>query len=202
MDTPFYFAPTQTAGCASVAQLRPPTRRVAARRRPAKGVLAAAIDWTFDLPRSLGSMQWRVNYLDTKQLLSQVGSASPNELSGELANAPGVPKSKGSIDIDYRYGPLSWDWQGIFLGSINFNNQNTSTSQDILSVAPWWLINSTISYNVSKQFTVRLIVDNVFDKEPPFPALAGAQANFTPATTLYFSGIMRRTYLLAANLHF
>jgi outer membrane cobalamin receptor len=166
-----------------------------------KGV-PMALDYAYDLPRALGSMEWRFNYLDTKRLLSQVGSASPNDLSGELANAPGVPKSKGSIDVDYLYGPFSWDWQAQFIGGINFNNQNTPTTQDYLSVAPWWLINSTISYNVSKQFTVRLIVDNVFDKLPPFPALAGAQANFTPATTLYFSGIIGRAYVLSANMHF
>jgi iron complex outermembrane receptor protein len=173
-----------------------------------KGV-PMALDYAYDLPRALGSMEWRFNYLDTKRLLSQVGSASPNDLSGELANAPGVPKSKGSIDMDYINGPLSWDWQAIFIGGINFNNMNITTpaagaqaTQNYPSLAPWWLINSTISYNVSKAFTVRLIVDNVFDKQPPFPALAGTQGNFSPATTLYFSGIIGRAYLLSANLHF
>jgi iron complex outermembrane receptor protein len=166
--------------------------------------LTAALDYTFDLPHALGSLQTRINYLDTKELLSQVGSASPNEISGELSagNAPGVPQTKGSIDVDYRYGPFSWDWQGEFVGAINFNNQNTATTQDIWGVGHWWLINSTVAFNVSKSFTVRLIVDNVFDKEPPFPAIAGTGGNFAPATSLYFSGIIGRTYLLAANLHF
>jgi outer membrane receptor protein involved in Fe transport len=164
--------------------------------------ITATIDYSFDLPRALGTLAVRANYLDTKELLSQVGSASPNELSGELANAPGVPKSKGTLDIDYHYGPLSWDWQGIFIGGINFNNMNTATTQDYLAVAPWWVINSTVSYNVNKSFTVRLIVDNVFDKQPPYPALAGVQANFSNPTTLYFSGILGRTYLVSANLHF
>jgi hypothetical protein len=49
---------------------------------------------------------------------------------------------------------------------------------------------------------VRLIVDNVFNKEPPFPALAGTGGNFLNATSLYFSGIIGRTYLLAASVHF
>jgi iron complex outermembrane receptor protein len=175
--------------------------------------LTAELDYTFDLPRALGSLQTRANYLDTKELLSQVGSASPNEISGEFGaqnSAPGVPQTKGTIDVDYRYGPFSWDWQGQFVGSINFNNMNIGTpnpanapaSQDIWGVGRWWLFNSTLAYNVSKQFTVRLIVDNVFDKQPPFPALAGTGGNFAPSTALYFSGIIGRTYLLAANLHF
>ena len=64
------------------------------------------------------------------------------------------------------------------------------------------MFNSTVSYRATKDFTVRLIVDNVFDKEPPFPGLAGVQANFTNATSLYFAGVIGRTYLLSANLRF
>jgi len=164
--------------------------------------LTSAVDYNFNLPQNLGNLDWRINYLDTKELLSQVGSASPNELSGELANAPGIPKTKGSIDAKYSKGPFSWDWQATFLGRINFNNQNTATTQDYFGVGSWWLINSTLAISPTKNFTARLIVDNVFNKEPPFPALAGAQANFTPATSLYFSGILGRTYLVSANYHF
>ncbi|MGC1523591.1 MAG: TonB-dependent receptor [Steroidobacteraceae bacterium] len=165
-------------------------------------VIQSSVDYSFNLPANLGGMDWRINYLDTKKLLSQVGSASPNELSGELANAPGIPKTKATFDAKYLKGPFSWDWQATFLGRINFNNQNTATTQDYFGVGSWWLINSTLAYSPTKNFTARLIVDNVFNKEPPFPALAGAQANFTPATTLYFSGIIGRTYVLAANYHF
>jgi iron complex outermembrane receptor protein len=164
--------------------------------------LTSSIDYSFNLPQNLGGLDWRINYLDTKELMSQVGSASPNDLSGELANAPGIPKTKGSIDVKYLKGPFSWDWQAQYLGRINFNNQNTATTQDYFGVGAWWLINSTLAYNPTKNFTVRLIVDNVFNKEPPFPALAGAQANFTPATTLYFSGIIGRAYVVSANYHF
>jgi hypothetical protein len=49
---------------------------------------------------------------------------------------------------------------------------------------------------------MRFIVDNVFDREPPFPAPATTSGNFANAKTLYFSGIIGRTYLLSANLHF
>jgi outer membrane receptor protein involved in Fe transport len=164
--------------------------------------ITAELDYLWELPAALGSLQLRTNYLDTKQLLSQVGSASANDLSGELANAPGIPKSKGTIDLDYHDGPIGWDWQGVFLGRINFNNQNTPTTQDYSSLAPWWVINTTLSYDVTKNFVARLIVDNVFDKQPPFPALAGVQANFTNSTTLYWSGIIGRTYQVSADLRF
>jgi hypothetical protein len=42
-----------------------------------------------------------------------------------------------------------------------------------------------------------------FDKQPPFPALAaGTGGNFASATSLYFPGIIGRTYLLSASYHF
>jgi iron complex outermembrane receptor protein len=167
--------------------------------------IQAALDYTFDLPRALGSLQGRLSYLETRQLVSQIGSASPNQYAGQLGIATGeagVPTNKGTVDLLYTNGPFSWDWQGIFVGSARFENNDTPTSKDILGVNPWWLINSTIGYDVSKTFKVRLIVDNVFDKQPPFPALAGTGGNFVNATSLYFSGIIGRTYLLSANLHF
>jgi iron complex outermembrane receptor protein len=167
--------------------------------------IQAALDYTFDLPRALGSVQGRLSYLETRQLVSQIGSASPNQYAGQLGIATGetgVPTSKGTVDLLYTKGPFSWDWQGIFVGSARFENNDTPTAKDFLGVNSWWLINSTIGYDVTKNFKVRLIVDNVFDKQPPFPALAGTGGNFVNATSLYFSGIIGRTYLLSANVHF
>ena len=166
--------------------------------------IQAALDYTAELPRALGTLEGRLSYLETRQLVSKIGSASPNQYAGQLGGTgeTGVPTSKGTVNLDYLKGPFSWDWQGIFVGSVNFNNLNTVTSQDILTVHSWWLINSTIGYDVTKNFKVRLIVDNVFNKEPPFPALSGTGGNFLNATSLYFSGIIGRTYLLSANLHF
>jgi iron complex outermembrane receptor protein len=166
--------------------------------------IQAALDYTMDLPQDLGALQGRMSYLETRQLVSQIGSASPNQYAGQLGGTgeTGVPTSKGTVDLMYLKGPFSWDWQGIFIGSSNFSNLNTQFSQDYLTVGRWWLINSTLGYDVSKNFKVRLIVDNVFDKEPPFPALAGTGGNFLNATSLYFSGIIGRTYQLSADLHF
>ena len=167
--------------------------------------IQAALGYGLDLPQDLGSVQGRVSFLETRQLVSQIGSASPNQYAGQLGTntgETGLPTNKGTVDLLYSKGPFSWDWQGIFVGSMNFNNLNTEFSQNYLTVGHWWLINSTVGYDVAKNFKVRLIVDNVFNKEPPFPALAGTGGNFLNATSLYFSGIIGRTYLLSADMHF
>jgi outer membrane receptor protein involved in Fe transport len=160
--------------------------------------IQAALDYTFDLPWSLGSMQTSAHYLDTSRLKSQVATAAPNDIAGQL----GYSKSKGSVDLLYANKGFSWDWQGIFIGPANFNNQNTTTSQDVLGVGSWWLINSTVGMKFTPAFQMRLIVDNVFNKQPPFPAIAGTGGNFASATTAYFSGILGRTLQLEADYKF
>lgn len=160
--------------------------------------IQAAIDYTFELPRALGSLETRVHYLDTQRLEQVIGTASPVSLAGNI----GTSKAKGSVDILYSNRGFLWDWQGIFVGPALFNNQNSSTQQNILGVGAWWLINTTVGYQVSKSFKVQLIVDNVFDKQPPYPALAGTGGNFVFATSQYFSGIIGRTFLLSGDVKF
>jgi len=166
--------------------------------------VSATLDYTAILPFNLGSLQTRANYLDTKTLVLQVGSAAPVNEAGELTayNSTGaVPKGRGTLSFNYMKGPFSWFWQGQYYSGMNFSNLNTAHQQNILRVNPWWLINSTISYDVTRTVNVNLIVNNVFNKEPPYPALAGTGGNFASAASLYFPGIIGRTYLLSFDVH-
>ena len=162
-----------------------------------KGI-QTGVDWSTPLPLDWGNVAGRISYLDTRQLVSVIGSAAPVIYNGQL----GTPTSKGSVDLLYSKDKFSWDWLGIFIGSSNFNNQNTAASQNILGVAPWWVINSTLGLDLDHNVKVRLIVDNVFDKQPPFPALVNSGGNFANATSQYFSGIIGRTFLLSAGVKF
>ena len=166
--------------------------------------VSATLDYTATLPFNLGSLQSRANYLDTKTLVLQVGSAAPVNEAGELTayNGSGAaPKSRGSLSFNYIKGPFSWFWQGQYYSGMNFSNLNAANQQSILLVNPWWLINSTVSYDVTPSVNVHLVVNNVFNKEPPYPALAGTGGNFASAASLYFPGIIGRTYLLAFDVH-
>jgi hypothetical protein len=101
--------------------------------------------YTFDLPWALGSLETSAHYLDTQRLRSQVATASPNELAGSLGGPdPGPAKSKGTLDILYTNQGFSWDWQGIFVGPMNLNNQLVTGDQNYMTVGHWWLINSTL----------------------------------------------------------
>jgi len=163
----------------------------------------ASLEQGFDLPAQLGSMKFRATYLDTKTLLLQVGSSAPINEAGALNATNAQPKGKAVLDLNYMEGPFQWYWQAEYISMMNFNNQNTPTSQNILSVPRWWLVNSTVSYDITRKLEARLIVDNVFNREPPYPALAaGTGGNFASATSLYFAGIIGRTYLLNVDYRF
>jgi iron complex outermembrane receptor protein len=165
--------------------------------------IQAALDYTFDLPWALGSLETSAHYLDTQRLKSQVATASPNELAGSLGGAnPGPAKSKGSIDMLYVNHGFSWDWQGIFIGAMNLDNALVTGDQNYMTVGHWWLINSTLAMKFTPQLQARFIVDNVFNKQPPFPALEGTGGNFANATSQYFSGIIGRALQLSVDYRF
>ncbi|MEO9055800.1 MAG: TonB-dependent receptor [Steroidobacteraceae bacterium] len=160
--------------------------------------IQAALDYTFELPWALGSLQASAHYLDTQRLKSQIATAAPLDISGQI----GYSKNKGNIDLLYANGGFSWDWQSIFIGPAQFSNQNTPTSLDVLGVGSWWLINSTIAMKFTPALQARMIIDNVFNKQPPFPAIAGTGGNFANATSVYFSGILGRSLQLEVDYKF
>ena len=159
-------------------------------------------DWSVRMPGRWGGLELRVNWLDTHKLLQKIGSASANSLVGELGTTFAAPHGKGVIDVNYRNGGFEWYWQGLYTGPFNFDNKDTATTKDIPGVSHWWLVNTTIGYEFTKSFETRLIINNVANKEPPFPALAGIGGNFASPTSVYWSGIIGRTYLLSAAYHF
>ena len=79
-------------------------------------VFKPALDYTFELPWSLGSLETSAHYLDTQRLKSQIATAAPHDISGQI----GYSKNKGSIDLLYANQGFSWDWQGIFIGPAQF----------------------------------------------------------------------------------
>lgn len=166
-------------------------------------------DWTFGLPRALGGIELRANWLNTRKLIRQVGTEDPSKLLGELATTTASPHDRGTLDINYRKGPFGWSWQGQYIGPFNFDNQDCvscgtppTTSKDVMGVSHWWLINTTIGYEVTRQFQTRLIVNNVFNREPPYPGVQGVGGNFDSPTSLYWAGVLGRSYLLSLSYRF
>jgi iron complex outermembrane recepter protein len=155
-----------------------------------------SLAYQMDLPHNIGHLSLMGNYLDTKTLKLQIGGSTPLNEAGQLGGSIIAPKERASFATNYSKGPFSWYWQTQYSAGMNFNNLNTATSQNILSVDHWWLFNTSVAYAWTGNFNMRLVVNNVFDRDPPAFALAGAAANFTASTSYYFAGIIGRTYEL------
>lgn len=162
------------------------------------------LQYRTELPWKLGAMEWTGNYLDTKTLKLKVGEAATQNEAGALNTTTNefAPKSRATISTTYLKGPFSWYWQGQYTSGMNFNNNFTATTQNPLSIHHWWLINSSVSYQVSGNLGLRLVVNNVFNKRPPYLAIAGVSGNFFSATSYYYPGIIGRTYLLEVRADF
>jgi outer membrane receptor protein involved in Fe transport len=171
--------------------------------------IVAGLDYSFDVPTfghrdpgSLGNVTLRANYLDTQRLTQQIGSVPLQKLDGQIGGTQNVIKSKGTLDLAYRKGGFGWSWQGRFFGPANFSNTNPTDYQDYMGVSHWWVLNSTLSYEFPHQVTARLIVDNVTNKLPPFPAIAGSGGNYTQSVSIYWQGVMGRYFTLGVDAHF
>jgi iron complex outermembrane receptor protein len=165
----------------------------------------ATIEFNYEttLPWNLGAMDWTGNYLDTKTLKTQIGAAPVQNLAGQLGTGPGistlVPKGRGTLSTTYRKGPFSWYWQGQYSSGMNLSNVAPPNTYNISRVHSWWLFNSSVAYQVTSHIGLRLIVDNVFNKRPPYAATDSVAGNFFAQTSFYFSGIIGRTYMLEAH---
>ncbi len=155
-------------------------------------------DYHFDLPAAMGDVSLRAAYLDTRKLTVQIGSVPVQETAGQI----GTNKGRGSLDLLYHKGKFGWNWQGLYTGNANFSNTNPANYQDYMTVHPWWVINSTLSYQLPHDVSARLIVDNVFNKLPPFPGIAGSGGNYATGVSQYFSGLMGRYLRLSLEAHF
>jgi hypothetical protein len=114
--------------------------------------IQSALDYTWNLRWSLGSLETSVHYLDTQRLKSQIATASPIELAVALGgNDPGPTKSKGSLDLLYANKGFSWDWQSIFIGAMNLDNAIVAGTRDHMTVDHWWLIDSTLGMKFTSQ---------------------------------------------------
>jgi outer membrane receptor protein involved in Fe transport len=136
----------------------------------------------------------QLNYFRLKQLVTRVGLGDVDNEAGEVGNS----RNQGTLNLSYRLGGFSMLLQGEYFGSGRWDVDETPGSRDIEGVGDWWLFNSSIGYDVSSHFGLRLAVDNLFDKSALFPV--PVESDKTVPT--YFSGIFGRNYQLSVSYRF
>lgn len=141
-----------------------------------------------------GSVGLSANYLYVDKLEQRVGTGDIDRTRGEIGN----PEHSGTIDLSYDGATLSTLVQAQYIGKSRYDVDAAENARNIKGVNAWWLFNATLGVQVNERFGLKFIVDNVFDRNPPFPAPAGS----IKGTPTYFSGIMGRYSRVSATARF
>jgi iron complex outermembrane recepter protein len=165
--------------------------------------ITSELDWSFDVPFArtaggLGVVDARLNYFFENKLNQAVGAEDVTVLAGSLGNS----RHRATLDLDWHRSALYALWQTRFTGHAVWDNSLPSTNTQQQGVGNWWIQNFTVGYNVEKNLKVQLVVDNVFNKQAPFPLPASppnSTLNIPNAIETYYSGILGRYFIASVN---
>ncbi|SKB31853.1 TonB-dependent receptor domain-containing protein [Sphingopyxis flava] len=159
-----------------------------------KGYLAA-LDYRIPVGSRAHSVGFNVSYQYIDELSTRADAASQRvRLDGMI----GYAKHQALVTVDYRAVDLGMFAQLSYIGKARINPQAApSFYPDGLDRVPAIaLVNLGASLRVGDRFALRLALDNVFDRQPPYPYPA------TGGSTTYFSGLLGRYARLGASANF
>lgn len=150
--------------------------------------LQAKVNYEFDLADlgvgDYGSFDFgfNLNYIDKLKQSSSGQKADEDDDRGEV----GSSKWTWQLNTRYQYGPAALLVQTNYISSAKFNNDFTNETRDVLEVAPYYLFNATVSYDLTDDVTARFIVNNVLDRQPPSGAITGGGVGVYDQLGRYF----------------
>jgi len=160
--------------------------------------ITTEFDYSFNLPADAGAMDLRINHFFMNRLNQQVGVADVEMFAGSIGNS----KQRAVLNLGWTKGPYSVLWQTMFVGRAVWDNSLSPTNTELQGVGAFWVQNVTLDYDVTSHVQVQLVVDNVFNRQAPFP-LPAAPPNSTlgipNGIETYFSGILGRYFVLSAS---
>lgn len=156
--------------------------------------VTSELDYSTDLPAGLGALDLTLNYFFENHLDQAVGEEDVVTLPGSIGNS----KHRATLDLTWTKDKLLVLWQTRFIGHAIWDNSLPSTNTQIQGVPNWWLNNVTLGYNPTSHLKFQLVIDNVFNKEAPFPLPAAPQDStlaIPNAIETYYSGILGRYFI-------
>lgn len=145
------------------------------------------------VPGSFGTLTLHTDYYFQNRGALYIGDSDSMSIGGTIANS----KHQATIDTAWRKGALHADWNVVFVGRAIVDNGLPADYASTEHIGAWWLNNISVAYEFGRHLKAQLNVDNVFDREPPYP-LPVVPPNFTGGgERRYFSGILGRYFILS-----
>ena len=144
--------------------------------------IQTVISYATELGR-FGSLDLGLNHLYTDEHIETPGSGNARQLDGE------VGESTHRVNLTATWYNEKWTWfnQIRWIDAAVFDNTDTEFTRDVSGVGDWTTVDSTLVYAFRDNMDVRLTIENLFDDDAPYPAVAG-----TGGITTYFPGIRGR----------
>ena len=86
-------------------------------------------------------------------------------LFGDICNIEPLPKWKHVANLTLGYGPVSFDTRWRFIGRVHGDADMDGILRDHIKAFSYF--DETVSFDITKDYTFRLSVQNAFDKKPP-----------------------------------
>ena len=125
-----------------------------------------ALSTQFDLPGALpGSVSMQLNYFYLDRLRSSITGADSRDQAGEVD----FSRNKATLMTSYEDGPFSLGFDVTYVGKAVFDRTAAANTYDQPRVGSWVGVDSHIAYTFNDKWTVRLIAENLFNRQAPWP---------------------------------
>ncbi len=162
--------------------------------------LSASASYVLPAPYlgATGNLSFSGNYLYTDKLQYRVGTGdltiAANSLASPASSNPGS-RHQATVNFNYDSDSVGFQFQARYFGSAVVNANDTPTTRNIPGVPEVVFLNTSLSYTVNRQYTLRLMVDNILNQGSPYPAVASD-------TAIYYAGILGRYYRVSVRAKF
>src|SRR3546814_16604886 len=89
----------------------------------------------------------------------------------EAAGTVSLPRWRVQTNVGATLGDIDLDVQLLWRDKTKFSLIQTIEDTPINEVGAYTLVNGTIGFNVADRFRLQFIVNNLFDREMPYPAI-------------------------------
>lgn len=138
------------------------------------------------------SIGLRGSYQYIDKLERQVGTGDLSTFRGGI----GYSKHQATVGVNYENNGFGAFTQFQYIGKAVVDPDAEPTAYEFFERKAVTYMDAGISFTTDEDFTFRFIVENVFDRAPPYPSPAGG------GVVTYFDGVMGRYFKVAATFGF
>lgn len=154
--------------------------------------LQSAVSYATGLGR-FGDLNLTLNHLYTEDQLETPGSGNTVRLDGQI----GRSRHRVTASATWSLGDWTVFNQFRWLDAAVFDNSDDEFTRTVPGVPSWFVMDTSIQYALNDSIDFQLNIDNLLDRDMPYPAAASALGE-----TTYFSGVMGRYATFTARARF